>query len=203
MPVDAVTASGSGLDPHISVANARLQAPRVADERGLSVKQGEPSSSTTTRRAARSASSARRRSTCSTSTSRSTSSSKSELVSFRHGPRHAPHLPRCRAGRRQDLRDAQRGSARARARHRRRRRVRRDPRPAEHRRADRRPRGRAAQDDRVPRRRRSRRWTSTRSSPASPSGSLVDELAHTNVPGLAQREALAGRRGAARRRAST
>jgi K+-transporting ATPase ATPase C chain len=37
VPVDAVTASGSGLDPHISVANARLQAPRIADERGLSV----------------------------------------------------------------------------------------------------------------------------------------------------------------------
>jgi len=35
VPVDAVTASGSGVDPHISVANARLQAPRVADERGL------------------------------------------------------------------------------------------------------------------------------------------------------------------------
>jgi potassium-transporting ATPase KdpC subunit len=37
VPVDAVTASASGLDPHISVANARLQALRVADERGLEV----------------------------------------------------------------------------------------------------------------------------------------------------------------------
>lgn len=37
VPVDAVTASASGLDPHISVANARLQAPRVAAERDLDV----------------------------------------------------------------------------------------------------------------------------------------------------------------------
>jgi K+-transporting ATPase ATPase C chain len=35
VPVDAVTTSGSGLDPHISLAYARLQAPRVAAVRHL------------------------------------------------------------------------------------------------------------------------------------------------------------------------
>ena len=39
MPVDAVTTSASGVDPHISEANARIQARRVAEVRRLPVER--------------------------------------------------------------------------------------------------------------------------------------------------------------------
>jgi len=41
VPVDAVTTSASGVDPHISKANARIQACRVAEVRGLSLSHVE------------------------------------------------------------------------------------------------------------------------------------------------------------------
>ncbi len=39
IPIDLITSSGSGLDPHISPAAAAFQIPRVAGERGMSQKE--------------------------------------------------------------------------------------------------------------------------------------------------------------------
>ena len=39
VPVDAVTTSASGVDPHISEANARIQANRVAEARGIELER--------------------------------------------------------------------------------------------------------------------------------------------------------------------
>ena len=39
LPVDMVTTSASGIDPHISEANARLQASRVAEVRGVPIER--------------------------------------------------------------------------------------------------------------------------------------------------------------------
>ena len=39
VPADAVTASGSSLDPNISTSYARIQEPRIAKSRGITVAQ--------------------------------------------------------------------------------------------------------------------------------------------------------------------
>ena len=86
------------------------------------------------------------------------------------------------------------------ARHRRRRRPGRDPRPGQDPRHGRRPRGPATRGPSPTAAPSSRRWTSTRSSPAQPEVALRRRAGAHQHPRLPAREALAGHPGAARRR---
>ena len=72
VPVDAVTMSGSGVDPQISEANARIQAHRIAASAAPAAAQGRRADLRPTPTAASSASSASPASTSSSSTSHST-----------------------------------------------------------------------------------------------------------------------------------
>ena len=172
-------ASGSGLDPHISPANARLQAPGCRGPRPAARRRARARRASTPT-AGRSASSASRRQRARAEPRARRGATRSL---FSHGARHAAHLPRRRAGRRQDLRDARRGSPAARAR-----------RPTSSSaivETHGRPKTAAQIGDLevVPRRRIEYRGTTFEEMDLDailarqPEVVLVDELAHTNVPG--------------------
>ena len=137
VPADALTASASGLDPHISPAYAALQVPRVARENGLSEAQVAGA-----RRGAHRRPDARlpRRAPGRRAGAQLGRRRPGETESMTGPERRAAArrsslgLPRCRARRRQDLRDARRGAPAPGAGHRRGRRRGRDPRAPEHRR---------------------------------------------------------------------
>ena len=194
VPADAVTASGSGLDPDISPGLRRAagatgrQGPRCRRSPRCTTLVDAVHDRPRTRVHGRAGGQRR-----SSSTSPWTSSTRTTAEAVRRGPtagrrqamatRTAARLPRGRPRRRQDLHDARGGPPAPRPRHRRRRRLRRDATAA---RTPRRmlddlevvPR----QDDHLPRHDVHRDGPRRRPRPR-PEVVLVDELAHTNVPG--------------------
>ena len=201
VPADAVTASASGLDPHISPAYAALQVAAWRRPHGLSLDDGPSGSSRSTPTVATSGFLGEPRvNVLELNLARAPLRSRWRLsactVPMR--PRTAAGVPRRRARRRQDLRHARRGHRRASG----------APtwssgtsRPTAGPRTERALEGLEV----VPRAQVGYRGTVQEEMDLDavlerqPDVVLVDELAHTNIPGSTAREALAGRRGPARR----